>query len=113
MALFESKESKELKKQMKRDEAAAAQQAKQLAKLTEYHLEGIDDEYRDSCVQIIDSLFGTGLIEFGSTLSGMKSEDKLKTAYLHAIMDQNWIMIRQLDQMNKNLQQLVDATSKS
>lgn len=34
-----------------------------------------------------------------------KQNDKLraKTAYLHAIMDQNWIMIKQLDKISKLL----------
>ena len=112
MALFESKESKEQKKQMKRDEAAAAKQAKQMAKLAEYHLDGIDSEYIDSLCYAISNLSGTGLMELGKTLSlNYKTEDNLKISFLHTIVDQNWIIIRQLDQLNKGIQRLVETSS--
>ena len=43
------------------------------------------------------------MIEFGSQLSGMKSEDTLKVSYLRAIVEQNFIIIRELDEISKKL----------
>lgn len=104
MGLFTSKEQKEQQQRQKEMEKQAQKDAKITAKLAERNLDGIDDEYRDACAGIIDSLMGTGMIELGSLLTGMKSEDTLKVSYLHAIMDQNWIMIRQLDRITKALE---------
>lgn len=92
MGLFASKGEKQEK-----------QNDKLRAKLQKHGLENIDAEYLQDCVDIYTNLMGVGMIEFGSTLSGMKSEEKVKTAYLHAIMDQNWIMIKQLDKISKLL----------
>lgn len=109
MALFESKESKEQKKQMKRDEEAAAQRAKQMAKLAQYHLDGVDSEYTESLIEAVNNLTGTDLMDLGRVLTGSKAEDNLKISFLHTIMDQNWIMIRQLDQLNKGIQTLIKS----
>ena len=48
---------------------------------------------------------GNSLIEFGTALSG-KAEDVAKMSYLRAILEQNWIIIRQLDRLNRNLENL-------
>lgn len=104
MGLFTSKEQKEQKELQKQQELAAQQEQKLRAKLAEHHLEGIDAEYARDCAEILTSLKGTGLMEFGNLLSGMKSEDTLKVTYLHALMDQNWIIIRQLDRIAKALE---------
>lgn len=92
MGLFASKEEKQEK-----------QNDKLRAKLQKHGLDGIDAEYLQDCIDIYNGLSGIGMMEFGSTISGMKSEEKIKTAYLHAIMDQNWIMIKQLDKISKLL----------
>lgn len=88
MALFGNKESKEEK------------EARQVAELMErYGLSNLDQKDVESIKNILTTLAGTGLIRTGSLLSGMKSEDILKTSYLQAIFEQNWIMIRQLDKI--------------
>lgn len=93
MALFGSKETKEEKQQRK----AAALMAK-------YGLQNLSSEYQDAVKDISTELAGTGLIEFGATLSGMKSEEQLKVSYLNALIQQNWIIMRQLDEISKLLQ---------
>lgn len=103
MGLFTGKEEKELKQQQKEQAKAEAERAKIRAKLATLHLEDIDSRYEQSCLEIMQSLMGTGMMEFGSMLTGMKTEDRLNVAYLHAIMDQNWIIIRQLDRIAKLL----------
>lgn len=53
--------------------------------------------------QIATEMAGNSLIEFGTTLSG-KAEDVAKISYMRAILEQNWIIIRQLDRLNRNLE---------
>lgn len=88
MGLFGSKESKEEKQQKKSAELMA-----------KYGLQNLSSEYQDAVKNISSELAGTGLIEFGATLSGMKSEDQLKVSYLNALIQQNWIIMRQLDEI--------------
>lgn len=91
MGLFNSKEDKEAKKLAKMNEIAA-----------KYHLSGINPIDLESIRGINSELFGTGLMEFGTLLSG-KTEDNVKIAYLNALIQQNWIIIRQLDEISKKL----------
>lgn len=88
MALFGSKESKEEKQQRKSAELMA-----------KYGLQNLSSEYQDAVKNISNELAGTGLIELGATLSGMKSEEQLKVSYLNALIQQNWIIMRQLDEI--------------
>ena len=110
MGLFEGKEQKQLKKQLKEEEKAAeraeAAAAKVRAKLESRHMENIDDEFAEDCAAIISSLGGTGMMELGRALSfNTKPDDELKLKYLHTIMEQNWIIIRELDRIAKALEQ--------
>jgi len=112
MAIFGSKEEKlqqkEMKKQQKEQEIQqklelkeAEKYAKQRAKLAEHGLEDIDDEYMQACLNVFTGLMGTGMMKAGSHL---KTEDTLNLSYLEAIMDQNWIMIRQLNRIIRALE---------
>ncbi len=94
--MFKSKEEKEELKRKKEEE-------KLMKVLEKYNLEKINPEYADSVRDIQLELMGTGLIDFGSFFSGRNSEDTLKIAYLKTLMEQNWIMIRQLDEISKKL----------
>jgi len=105
MALFNSKEEKALKKQQKLDAKEQEHMDKIREKLHKKHLDGIDPEYYESCSRIMTGLMGTGLMEAGKTLSvNYKPEDQLKITYLRTIVDQNWVMIRQLDRITKALE---------
>lgn len=90
MALFGNKETKEDK------------QAKKIADLLhKYGLEELSDPQDLASVQAIAAgLAGSNLITFGTTLSG-KAEDVAKLTYLQTLIEQNWIIIRQLDRLNK------------
>lgn len=90
MGLFGSKESKEDKKLAKMKALAAR-----------YHLDDINPKDLESIQSIYYELAGTGLMEFGALLTGAKSEDNLKIAYLNTLIQQNWIIIRQLDEISK------------
>lgn len=96
MALFGGqKESKEEKRERKTAELL--------------HKNGLDTlnnpEDVASVRRIAQELMGTGLQETGMALSmNAKPHEALPVYYLRAIMEQNWIIIRQLDRLNKNLE---------
>ena len=89
MGLFGNSEAKEAKKQEK------------LNKLMEkYGLNKLDPEYQEKVKLINYELMGTGLTELGLAFSG-KPEDNVKIHYLNAIIEQNWIIIRLLNDLKK------------
>ena len=93
MALFGAKETKE-------DKVARKTQAM----MEKYGLEYLDQKDLESVRDIGYALMGNGMIEFGTILSG-SSVDVAKLSYLRALVEQNWIIIRQLDRLNKKLDQ--------
>ena len=93
MALFGAKETKE-------DKVARKTQAM----MEKYGLEYLDPKDLESVRNIGYALMGNGLIELGTALSG-SGVDVAKMSYLRALIEQNWIIIRQLDRLNKKLDQ--------
>lgn len=93
MGLFKSEEEKQQKKEEKLQ-----------AMLKKYYLEDLDSKYLKSVRDIHSELVGMGLLEFGFTLSpDEKSAAKLQVHFLNTIVQQNWILIRELDELNKKL----------
>lgn len=93
MAIFGNNESKEEKKAKKTE-----------ALLAKYGLQDLADQRDLENVKAIsNSLMGNKLIELGTALSG-SGEDSAKMSYLSALVEQNWIIIRQLDKLNKALE---------
>ena len=93
MGLFKSAEDK-----------AAERAAKEQALLDKYGLGTLSDpEDLKSVKKIAQELIGTGLQEAGLTLQMSKSEVMLPIYYQRAIMEQNFIIIRQLDRIAKLL----------
>lgn len=82
-----------------------SKQEKQDAKLQElmdkYGLGDVSPEYADSVKKIAAELAGTGMMETGMRLSMAKAEDALPVYYLRAIMEQNFLIIRELDALLK------------
>lgn len=92
MGLFNNNsESKEEKKERKMQET-----------LAKYELNNLSTEYANAVKNISLALAGNNLIELGSTM-GMTPAENLTTSYLKAIVEQNFIMIRQLDEISKKL----------
>lgn len=91
MALFGAKETKE-------DKAARKAQAV----MDKYGLSEIEPKDLESVRTITNSLMGNSLIELGNALTG-SGVDSAKLSYLRALVEQNWIIIRQLDRLNKRL----------
>lgn len=95
MALFKEKESKEEK-----------QERKELELFQKYGLDTLTDPQDiASARKIVTELVGTGLMETGMKLSmAAKAEDQLQVVYQRTLMEQNFIIIRQLDRLNKLLE---------
>lgn len=91
MGLFGEKETKEEKQLRKAKEV-----------MDKYGLGSLSSEYVDAVKNINLELAGTGAMEFGIALSG-KTEDVAKLSYLNTLIAQNWIIIRQLDEINRKL----------
>lgn len=90
MALFGNSEAKEAKQAAKAEEL-----------LRRFGLEDLSDPRDLEAVKSISSaLMGNKLIEFGTALSG-NAEDAAKMTYLRALVEQNFIIIRQLDKLAK------------
>lgn len=69
--------------------------------LHKYGLQELSDP-RDveSVKQIAYKLAGSNLINLGTALGGGSAQDMGKLSLLQAIVEQNWIIIRQLDKLN-------------
>jgi len=69
--------------------------------LEKHHLGDISEKYAEAVKEINAELAGSGAMETGMKLSFAKSEELLKISYLRALVEQNWIIIRMLDELNK------------
>lgn len=92
MALFGNGETKEEKRERKVNDM-----------LQKYGLEDLSDPRDVQAVKNIQlALMGNKMIELGTALAG-SGADSAKLSYLDAIMQQNYIIIRQLDKIAKLL----------
>lgn len=97
MALFNSKENKDDKKQQEINNFMA-----------KYQLDEIDDKDLVIIKKIATDLIGNNLLKAGMALSFAKAEEQTKVSYLSALVNQNWIMIRQLNNISNKLDKLLD-----
>ena len=88
MALFKTAEEKA--------QIAADKEQRMLEKYGLSSLQNQEDV--NSVRKIVQELTGTGLIEFGATLGG-GGEQKVQMYYQRAMLEQNFIIIRQLDRI--------------
>lgn len=79
---------------------------KVLKTLTQYGLQNLSDENdRTAVYKIAKDLYGTGLMDAGVRLQMFaKATDKLQVIYQRAIIEQNWVIIRELDRIASNLE---------
>ena len=82
------------------DEKAAKQEEKLNALMEKYGLENLSPEYRDQVKKINNELLGSGLMEAGMRLIlTTKPEDQLQITFLRTLVEQNWMIIRLLDEI--------------
>lgn len=87
---------------------------KQFEKFMErYQLEDLDEKDLVVLQRIANDLFGKGLIKTSMALTFAKIEEQAKVAYLSALVEQNWILMRQLSRLNKNIEKLIEKQKSS
>lgn len=78
------------------------QAEKEARLMARYRLEEISNpDDVESVKTIAQELLGMGFLELGTKISFGKEEEKVMMSYLRAIVEQNFIMIRQLDRIAK------------
>lgn len=93
MGLFKSEEEKQ-----------AIQQEKLNKLMAKYELNELEDKYQNAVKNINIELAGTSAMEFGNILAyDEKTAARLNIYYLNSLIKQNWIIIRQLNDINKKL----------
>lgn len=95
MALFGNKESTEEKQ---------AREEKEF--LEKYGLEGLNPEDMKILSRITQDLAGNKWFKAGMALSFAKAEEQAKVTYLSALVEQNWLIFRKLDEISKKLDKL-------
>ncbi|HHU62819.1 MAG TPA: hypothetical protein GXZ32_01180 [Clostridiales bacterium] len=73
-----------------------------------YQLEDIDEKDLVVLQRIANDLVGNQFIKAGMALSFARAEEQAKVTYLSALTEQNWIIIRQLSRLNKNIEKLLE-----
>lgn len=71
-----------------------------------YQLEDIDDKDFVVLEKIANDLMGNSIFKLGMALSFAKAEEQAKVTYLSALVEQNWMIIRQLSRLNKNIEEM-------
>lgn len=93
MGFFKSEEEKQAEREEKLNRIMA-----------KYELNDLESKYKNAVNSINSELAGTGMMELGNMLSfDEKTAARLNTYYMNALIQQNWIIIRQLDELNKKL----------
>lgn len=94
MGLFGEKKTKEEKAKEKLD-----------AIMEKYHLTEIDPKYRSAVEDINSELSFSGTLEFGNFLApDQKTANQIMIQYLNSLVQQNWIIIRELSDIKKELE---------
>ena len=70
--------------------------------MEKYGLSNVDSRDAESIRKILNDIKANGLFKAGMALSFAKGEEQAKVTYLSALVEQNWIIIRQLDRLNKH-----------
>lgn len=97
MAIFKTAEEKE---QIKNEKTYKAMQRYGVANLS-------DPKDMESIRNIVNSLAGSSLMEVGSILAGDNTTMiRVNAQYSRAIFEQNFIIIRQLERLNNNLERM-------
>jgi len=71
--------------------------------LEKYNLEGVDPKYLKSVQDIGADMSSAGLFKAGMALSFAKAEEQAKLSYFSTLVKQNWVIIKELDDIAKKL----------
>lgn len=93
MGIFKSEEEKQ---------KIAEEKARKV--LAKYELTNLSSQYVNAVKNINMELAGSGLSEFGNLLApDEKTALRIQNQYLNSLVQQNWIIIRQLDEISRKL----------
>lgn len=102
MAIFKSKDEKEQAKQQKDEERIARF-------LSYYNLDNIDERDKSNILDMARRDTSLKFIDAGTFLAGNEKDFLQQIAYQQQLMrDQNFLIIKQLDRLNKNLEKLLE-----
>lgn len=91
----------------KENDKKQSKEEKNLEKFMDrYQLEDLDEKDLIVLQRIASDLVGNNLLKTGMALSFAKAEEQAKVTYLSALVEQNWMIIRQLSRLNKNIEEL-------
>ncbi len=93
-----------------------SKEEKQMEKLKKfmerYQLEDLDEKDLVVLKRIANDLTGNTAFKIGMALSFAKAEEQAKVTYLSALVEQNWMIIRQLSRLNKSIDKLTPKQEK-
>ena len=102
MALFKSKEEKEQIREQKDTE-------KLEGFLKYYDLENLNNEDRNNLLNLAKASDGDASFQIGTMLSASETDYLSHMDHQNSvIIDQNFLIIKQLDRLNKNLEKLLE-----
>lgn len=88
----------------KKNEKKMSKQEKEMEKFMDrYQLEDLSEKDMVILKKIADDLIGNNLFKAGMALSFAKAEEQAKVTYLSALVEQNWMIIRKLDEISNKL----------
>lgn len=84
--------------------AQEKEDAKTQELIEKYQLNGIGEEYKKAIYEVNKTIAGTKLIQAGSLLSrDPLGYAEAQSSFQYAIIQQNWIIIKQLNEISKKL----------
>jgi hypothetical protein len=76
--------------------------------MNKYQLNDLNEQDLVILKRIANDLSANGFFKAGMALSFAKAEEQAKVGYLSAMVEQNWMIIRQLSTLNKNIEKLLE-----
>ena len=71
--------------------------------MEKYQLNDLNEKDLIILKKIANDLFGNGMFKMGMAFSMAPAQEQAKVTYLSALVEQNWMIIRQLSEINKKL----------
>lgn len=71
-----------------------------------FHIDELDSRDLETVRDISTDLAGNGFFKAGALFSNTSAADQAEMFYQSAIVRQNWIIINQLNRLNKNIEEL-------
>ena len=77
--------------------------------MSKYQLDDISEKDLVVLKRIANDLAGNGFFKAGMALSMAKPHEQATVTYLSALVEQNWMLIRQISDLNSKLDKILDS----